>query len=285
MEEIKTPKPDANYIELSEDANSVGNIFNELSWELGELDFAEKSKKVEIEEKNPLRTVYLIGGYLLWIGIIITALLTLDVFARSSQENSLFSGLPVCPYLSFDVVGYDNAECKTVSMIFSEQSALKEKLEKNIASNLIILVPKLMASLDIANSPKVQFIQEHTGDARASITDAIKYFQEIKNRTTYEGKDIECSSLSWDESGKFSVSCQVYGGAIIVPTWTRTITSRETALAFLDRLTDPASGFQVLSYPKTLDISEFNSTDGIKNLFSTKTSLDLKLQYLPANKM
>ncbi|MDD2917280.1 MAG: hypothetical protein PHH70_05555, partial [Candidatus Gracilibacteria bacterium] len=69
------------------------------------------------------------------------------------------------------------------------------------------------------------------------------------------------------------------------PRGIKTKTSREVALSFLGRLSDPKSGFQILSYPKVLDIAEFNSTDGFKAVFSTKTSLDMKLQYLPANKM
>lgn len=170
-------------------------------------------------------------------------------------------------------------------MITAEMAIEKEKVEKNIITNLVLLVPKLMQSLDIANSPKVQFIQEHTGDSRVFITESMSRFQEIKNRTNYQGEDIACAKISVDEDGKLSVSCQVYGGALIAPAGLSTKTSRETTLAFLERLSDPKSGFQVLSYPKTLDISEFNSADGFKAVFSTKTSLDLRLQYLPANKM
>ena len=170
-------------------------------------------------------------------------------------------------------------------MISTEKAAEKEKLEKNIATNLILLVPKFMQSLDIANSPKVQFIQEHTGDSRMSITEIIDHFLEIKNRTNYQGEDIECKALSLDEKGKISTSCQIYGGSLIAPTGFSTKTSRETTLSFLERLNNPKSGFQILSYPKTLDISLFNSTDGFKAVFSTKTLLNLELQYLPANKM
>ncbi len=88
-----------------------------------------------------------------------------------------------------------------------------------------------------------------------------------------------------DEKGNFSVSCQAYGGALLTPGGFATKTSREVALDFLARLSEAKSGFQILSYPKSLDISEFNSADGFKAVFSTKTSLELKLQYLPANKM
>jgi hypothetical protein len=82
-----------------------------------------------------------------------------------------------------------------------------------------------------------------------------------------------------------TISCQAYGWSLIVPVGVSTKTSRETMLAFLDRLNDQKSGFQILSYPKTLDIAQFNSTDGFKSIFSTQTSLNIEMQYLPINKM
>lgn len=88
-----------------------------------------------------------------------------------------------------------------------------------------------------------------------------------------------------DEKGKMDVTCKIYGGALIAPSGLATKTSRDTTLSLLERLDDANSGFQILSYPKVLDISEFNNADGFKAVFSTQTSLDLKLQYLPANKM
>lgn len=56
-------------------------------------------------------------------------------------------------------------------------------------------------------------------------------------------------------------------------------------MEFIARLSDPKSNLQLLSYPKILDISEFSSTEGFKTIFSTQTSLNLKLQYLAVNKM
>lgn len=285
MEEVTKTEPKPNYIELSQDPNNMGNIFNELWWDLWDLTFAEKTSVTEVQKKEPILIVYMASSYLLVFSIIVTLLLSLDVFARSSQDNALFSNLPICSYLSYGVNEYENSECKTLFMIAGEQDAEKKKLEKDIITNLVILVPKLMQSLDIVNSPKVQFIQERTGDSRISINDTIDQFLAIKNKTNYKGEDISCSNIATDEKWKFSVTCQVYGGSMIAPTWQETQTSRETALLFLDRLTDPKSGFQVLSYPKTLDISDYSSTEGFKILLTTVTSLNLTLQYLPANKM
>lgn len=108
------------------------------------------------------------------------------------EDNALFANLPICEYLSFGVNNYENTNCKTLSMIATEINAEKTKLEENITRNLILLIPKFMQSSDISTSPKVRFIQEHTGDSRVSVTEAIKRFMEIKNKTNYQGEDIEC---------------------------------------------------------------------------------------------
>ena len=285
MEETISTEKRSNFIELSEDSNSVGNIFNELSGELGDLNFSETKTEQEKIKKNPLLLAYSLSNNIFILSVVIVTILSLDIFIRSWENNSLFWGLPICPYLAYGISNYENVDCKTLPMISAEMTTEKEKLEKNIATNLVLLVPKLMQSLDISNSPKVQFIQEHTGDSRISISDTVNRFLEIKNRTSYQWEDIECKSISVDEKWKFSISCKVYGWSLIAPVGLTTKTSREIALSFLERLGDPKSGFQILTYPKILDISEFNSTDGFKAVFSTQTSLDIKLQYLPTNKM
>ena len=214
MEETQNtqnPQPESNYIDLSENSKNVGNIFNELSGELGELDFSERIVQTEEEKKNPLIVAYKTSGYIFIVGAVVALLLTLDIFIRSMEDNSILANLPICTYLSYGIDDYENSECKTLSMISAEITVKKDILEKNIIANLIILVPKFLQSLDIANSPKVQFIQEHTGNSRVSITEAISRFLEIKNRTSYQGEDIECKTLSLDEKGKISVSCQIYG--------------------------------------------------------------------------
>ncbi|MFA6090513.1 MAG: hypothetical protein WC774_01930 [Candidatus Gracilibacteria bacterium] len=284
MEETNNTEKKANFIELSQDPQNIGNIFTELSGEIGELDFNEKALK-EAEKKEPILIAYAISGKLFILGVLITILLSIDVYARSTENNSLFTNLPICPYLSYGIENYDNIECKTPLMISAEVTAKKEKLEEQIITNLTILVPKLMQSMNITSSPKVQFIQEHTGNSRVSITETIRNFLDIKNKTSFEGADIECQTFSIDEKGVFSISCKVYGGPLLALSGLGTKTSRETAIEFLTRLNDAKSNFQLLSYPKVLDISEFSSAEGFKTVFSTQTSLNLKLQYLAVNKM
>ena len=186
MEEAQKPEQKPNYIELSQDPQNVGNIFNELSGELGDLDFSEKNVKKEVVKKDPVETAYFIMSKLFILGVIISVIMTIDVFVRSSEDNTLFVSLPICSYLAMSVDGYNNNDCKTLPMILAEKTAEQEKMEKNIAVNLVLLVPRFLQSLDITNSPKVQFIQEHTGDSKISIIDTINRFTEIKNKTNYQ---------------------------------------------------------------------------------------------------
>lgn len=199
MEETQNTEQQPNYIELSEDSHNVGNIFNELSGELGDLDFAKGAVEQEVHKKDPLKIAYDISRGAFLFGIAAAVLLSIDVFARSSTDNSMLANLPICSYLAMGTNDYDNKDCKTLPQISAEVSAEKDKLEKNIAANLILLVPKLMQSMDIANSPKVQFIQEHTGDSRISLSEMTNRFLEIKNKTNYQGEDIECTKISLDE--------------------------------------------------------------------------------------
>ncbi len=207
MEEQKT-----NYIEIS-DNSAVGNIFNELSGELGDLDFGDENQEKQKSEKTKDRweLAYKISGISFTIALILAAVLSADVFIRTSPSNNLFVNLPICGYLSLGIDDYENTDCKTLPMILETAMAEKEKTEKNIISNLVVLVPKLLQSLDIVSSPKVRFIQEHTGDSRIPITDMISRFLEIKGRTVYHGEDIDCKNLMVDEKGAMSISCDIYG--------------------------------------------------------------------------
>jgi len=229
---------------------------------------------------------YRISGLTLTIAAVLAIITTLDVFARTQSDNSLLSNLPICFYLSLGVDDYSNTDCKTLPMILDAANQEKDKIEKNVISNLVLLVPKRLQSIDILSSPKVRFIQEHTGDSRISINDAINRFLDIKSRTLYQGEDIDCQNIIINEKGKITMSCDIYGSSLTNPSQSSIHTSRETTLSFLNNLLDPKSGFQVLSYPKTLDVNSFSSTElGLKSVFSTKTTIELTLQYLPINKM
>lgn len=96
MEEAQKPEQKPNYIELSDDSQNAGNIFNELSGELGDLDFAEKNAKKEAVKKDPIETAYFIMSKLFILGIVLVVILTIDVFVRGSEDNSFYTSLPIC---------------------------------------------------------------------------------------------------------------------------------------------------------------------------------------------
>lgn len=191
----------------------MGNIFNELSGELGDLDFGADG----LEERRPeaardwLMTAYRISGYVFVCTVCIGIILAADLFIRTQDNNDLIANMPMCSYVSMGVDGYSNDSCKTLKMIDTEVTVTQKAVEKTLVSNLMIIVPRRLQSLNILNSPKVRFIQEHTGNTRISITEAMNRFIEIKNRTAYKGADIDCHSLSINERGELSIQCDVLG--------------------------------------------------------------------------
>lgn len=115
MDEQKT-----NFINLSDDSKNVGNIFNELSGELGDLDFgSDQEKKAEAKKKDWFMLAYRGSANAFTLAIIIGIFCTLDVFIRTSDDTSFLSNLPVCSYLSWGTENYDNTDCKTLPAIIS----------------------------------------------------------------------------------------------------------------------------------------------------------------------
>lgn len=263
------------------------NIFNELSGELGDLEFAEKkADTLEPKKRDWLATGYAVSGIVSTVFFFIFVVLLIDVTFRTQDDNSFVGNLGLCSYLAWGVENYDNPECKTIAMIHADSEKDKADTEKTIVSNLILLAPKELQSIDILNSPKVRFIQDHTGDNRISISETMARFMEIKNRTAYQGEDIDCKNLVTNEKGELSVTCDVYGGAVLGPARGNSISSRETALSFIEALQDPTSNFQLIQSPKSLEIAAYSSSDvGLRSVFSTKTTISLKLRYLPPNKI
>ncbi len=121
---------------------------------------------------------------------------------------------------------------------------------------------------------------------RAPLRDIINNFNRIKNSATaYQGKDIDCTKFVMSEKGDLTVNCEFYGFPLLsndaIP-----LTSRTTALTFLDKLSDPSTGFTLLDQPKNLEIEKYTSTDtGLRSTFSTRTSLTLRLRYSAPNKL
>ncbi|MDD2487175.1 MAG: hypothetical protein PHS92_02315 [Candidatus Gracilibacteria bacterium] len=260
------------------------DIFQELQ----NLNFENSDTEEDIEKRkikeHPIFVAYKISTNFALLSIFLIILLTVDIYLKTTNDNYIVSALPVCPYLSWSIDGYDNTDCKTLPMIVTSLQKEKSDLEKNIVSNLHALLPRKLETDNISNSPEVQFIQEKTGDSRIYIKNMLEKFDEIRMMSPYKGEDIECSSLTLNEKGEMDISCDVYGGSIF--SQSTSLSSRITAIKFLENLRDKNNGFMVLDFPKTIGISKFISGDGgIKGAFTTKTTLLLKLKFIYNNKM
>ncbi|MCK9272865.1 hypothetical protein M0P65_04940 [Candidatus Gracilibacteria bacterium] len=267
MDEIK------NITEEKQDS-----IFNEL----GDLDFGQINSEIQAQkqEKNYLLLSYKIVGNVLIASVVILIILFFDIFLKSTEDNSLISALPIfCNYISYSIDGYDNTECKTVPVILNDLENQKKDIEKNILGILTNILPKKLDALNMASSNEVQFIKEKTGDSRISINEILDNFNELKSSSIYKGDDIECKNITVNEKGDFETTCDIYGGSLLGSSFT----SRRTALDFLNKINQ--SNFIIADYPKKLDINKFSSSDiGIKGVFTTKTTINLKLKYLPLKK-
>lgn len=184
------------------------------------------------------------------------------------------------------IENYDNTDCKTYTEIQAKVLSDSEDLDKALAANLSLLVPKRLLTQNILNMPEIQFIEQKTSSTRVSLNEAMEKFIAITNSATQlKGEDIECGSVTMNEKGEMTVRCEFYGYGINSSS-ARSDSSRATALAFLEKISEPTSGFTLVEAPKSLDIEKFTSAEiGVKSLFTTRTSINLKLRYNPSNKI
>ncbi|EKD66536.1 MAG: hypothetical protein ACD_49C00037G0005 [uncultured bacterium (gcode 4)] len=254
------------------------SIFNEL-WD---LDFWQINSEIQAQklEKNYFVLSYKILGNVFLVGVIVLIILFIDIFLKSTEDNSLISALPIfCNYISYPIEWFDNTECKTLPIILKDLENWKNDLEKDIGDKLIDILPKKLDALNIASSNEVEFIKEKTGDSRISINEILDNFDELKLFSPYKWEDIECNNITVNEKWDFETTCDIYWWSLLGSSYT----SRRTALDFLNKINQ--SNFIITDSPKKLEINKFSSSDmGIKWVFTTKTTLNLKLKYLPIKK-
>lgn len=254
------------------------SIFNEL-WD---LDFWQINSEIQASklERNYLLLSYKIIWNTLIASIILLVILFFDIFLKNTEDNSLISALPIfCDYISYPIDWFNNVDCKTIPTILNELENKKNELEKDIGGKLIDILPKKLNALNIASSNEVQFIKEKTWDSRISINDILDSFDKLKASSYYRGEDIECKDTTINEKWDFETTCDIYWWSLLGSSFT----SRRTALDFLNKINQ--SNFILTDFPKKLDINKFSSPDvGIKWTFTTKTTVNLKLKYLPLKK-
>ncbi len=260
------------------------SLFKELENELDFGDLAKDKEDLANEKKHPLQIATRVTDILFKVLLVASFILGVDVTLRNLDASGFLSNLPICSYLAWGVGDYDNTECKLYVEIKDKLTKDRAQYEKDLTVPLAILVPKKLQSQNVLNSPEVQFIQLHTA-GRVTLTKVLDQFNEIKASSTIRrGEDIECKKLTLDEKGILNVNCDCYGFGLNSGT-EESNTSRSTALALIDKLSDKNSHFQIVEVPKALDLEKYSSSDlGIKSTFSTHTTLNLKLRYVVSNK-
>ncbi len=266
--------------------SSTGKVdFESVFGELGG-EFLEKEEMLPVVEVSRAERIirYTLSGIFL---LLVLASITLVGMAADLGlryyigDASFLSGVGLCSYLT-DGVDYDNTQCYTLSQLKDHTIHDKLTLEADTIKQLISILPSMLQDVDVDKSPNVLFIRR-TLASRLSALDIMDQFQSIRSKSPYQGEDIECIGFKISQSGVLSTSCAIYGGAVDDPAAGTSSSSRINALAFLSRLQSKDSHFTIVNYPSGIDISTYSSSEpGIKSLFSTKTSVDLTLQYVPS---
>lgn len=281
-----------NFIKLGDSAWTPnvdsGNIFNEL-W--GDLDFGTVKQDSATAEKAGWTEVwYKISNACMIFCIVLAIILTIDVTIKGSEDASFLSAIPGCEYIAtYGIDQYENPGCLTAIWLKNELAKKTEELETKIVDNLTELLSLRFQLVDIIARPDVRFIQERSSDARVNIVDMLKAFEEIKRSSDQNyGSAITCQPTLADEKGNLQVTCDTYGDRIDS---TNSITSRLVAGMLIDKLQESTiasktreftSWFALLETPKSLELSQFTSIDSV---YSTKTTLQLKLKYISNQKL
>ena len=139
----------------------------------------------------------------------------------------------------------------------------------------------MLQDIDIDKSPEVQYIRKEIA-GKLPVLDIMDQFQNVRTLSLYKGEDIDCGAFKVHPPYTLESVCTIYGGSINDPSGGGSTSSRISSLKYLERLQSKDSRFLIMDYPTDVDISPFSSTDpGIKSIFSTKTTLQLTLQYIP----
>ncbi len=276
-------EPTSQFIPQKEET-WVDKLFQELGSELDFGDMKSSENSIIKTKRHLLEWVNIgVGGIFKFL-LLVLFVAGIDGSIRNLETSDFIKNIPLCSYYIMGVENYSNENCQTYSEISKSLTESKQALEKNLAINLAILIPKKTQVQNVLNMPEVRFIQQKTGGNRTSIVEAMNRLMELENSTTgFKGEDIDCSKIVIDEKWELSTICEFYWFGI-TGSGDQSVSSRTTALAFLTKIGDPTSNFELLEQPKTLEIEKFTSTDlGIRSTFSTRTTLNLRLRYVTSN--
>jgi hypothetical protein len=185
---------ETNYIRLDA-ANASpkpeNNIFDELG---SELDFGAIQKASGQQESFSWLSFWYKSSYVIMVILVVASILgTIDVFLKSSNDNSVLALIPGCEFIATYGTDAPNSDCLTSSMLLEKEQKTLTALEDNIAKSMLVVLPKFLRLANVLTLPEVRFIQENTNNTRVNIVDMLTAFQKIKNDNsiTY-GSFIDC---------------------------------------------------------------------------------------------
>lgn len=254
------------------------SIFEDL-WDLNFFDWDEQVVNILEKKGTPLELWLVVSSYVFYILVVINFLFFTHLFIKTTDSDIITSIPGVCSYVWSSIDWYDNTDCKTFPKIVEDMTNNKNNLEQNIVNGLSILIPYKIKLDYILSAPEVKFILDKKSGSNVSFTKIMTDFDGIRlSSWWFNWKNIECSNFSFDKKWIMSVSCDFYWSSI--NEWASSFSSaRWVAIDFLKNLQSKNSNFQVMNYPKKIDITKFNSADWIKALFFTKTTINLNLKY------
>jgi len=259
--------------------NTNVNIFQEL-WD---LNFLETQTEINYEIKNePIILITKATTYIFYIILVFNILFFLHIYIKST-DSDFVSYIPwACTYIGSNIDWYDNSvNCKTFPKIVSDITTKKDNLEKTILDNLKKLIPNKLQIEYVLATPEVKFILDKKSKSNVLYTKILSEFELIRTNATwwYRWKNIICSNYSFDDKWILTLTCDFLWAPILDEWQSWDATSRTVAIDFLKQLQLKNSNFQVMNYPKSIEISQFNSADWLLTIFKTKSTLTLNLKY------
>lgn len=263
------------------------NIYNDFFQETsdGNISIGPKAQKSGLEVATSIL------GYIVPIAVFFWAVGAGHIFLRTQEKSTFAENYQfLCPYLNYGITLPDNEEkgCRTITMIADEYEKKEKELQEQIIAYLTEYIPIKVSQNIMDASPERKFIFD-TFQSKVFVDKIMDRFELEKKAAQYPWADnIICNGITITQRDRVSTQCTIYGGNIGDDDSNRKLWSaRIEALRFIERISNTAkSQFIVLNPPTTLNI-EMAGAEGelVSNLFKTRTTLQLELQYVPLDQI
>lgn len=259
-------------------SNIYGDFFQETSD--GTISIGPKAQKSWLEVATGIL------GYIVPIVVFLTIIWSAHVFLRTQEKSGFAENYQIiCPYLNYGVDAKDKW-CKTIEMITDEYTKKSKELQNEIIKYLTEYIPIKVSQNIMDASPERKFIID-TYDKKILVDQIMEKFEEEKKKAQYVGWDnIECSWITITGKSLVTTQCTIYWWNIWDDDSNRKLGSaRIEALRFLDKIgTTSSSQFILLNPPIVLGTEKIPGWNNLSNVFQSRTTVQLQLQYVPLTK-